>query len=75
MKSMKLKQRDLEKMKLDLKAYMPSQQELDQMRREVDESMKNLTPQLQQQMEQFKKQMEEQKLNLQEMLKGFDNEF
>ena len=74
-KAMKLKQRDLEKMKLDLKAYMPSQQELDQMRREVDESMKNLTPQLQQQMEQFKKQMEEQKLNLQEMLKGFDNEF
>ncbi len=73
--AMKLKQRDLEKMKLDLKAYMPSQQELDQMRREVDESMKNLTPQLQQQMEQFKKQMEEQKLNLQEMLKGFDNEF
>jgi serine protease Do len=73
-KSMKLKQKDLEKMKIDIQAAMPSQQELDQIRREVDESMKSWTPQLQQQMEQLKKQMEEQKLNLQEMLKGFGTE-
>ena len=57
---------------------MPSQQELDQIRREINESMKNWTPQLQQQlqqqMEQFEKQMEEQKPNLQEMLKGLENE-
>jgi len=71
-KAMKLKQKDIEKMKADIAQSMPSQQELDQMRREIDESMKNWTPQLQQEMEQFKKQMEQQKLDLQLMLKGLD---
>ena len=66
--AMKLRQKDLEKMKIDLQAYMPSQQEMEETRREVEESIKNLTPQLQQ-------QMEEQRLNLQEMLKGFEKEF
>jgi serine protease Do len=74
-KSMKLQQKDLEKMRINIQAAMPTQQQLDEIRRQVDESMKNLTPQLQQQMEQIKKQMEEQKLNLQEMVKGFQNEF
>jgi len=73
-KSMKLKQKDIEKMRSDVQAWVPSQQELDQMRRDIDESMKNWTPQLQQQMEQFKKQIEEQKLNLQELLKGLETE-
>jgi serine protease Do len=73
-KSMKLKQKDIEKMQRDVQAYAPKQEQLDQMRREIDESLKNWTPQLQQQMEQFKKQMEEQKLNLQEMLKGFEDQ-
>jgi len=72
--SMKLKQKELEKMKVDLKAFMLSPEEMEQIRRDVDESMKGLTPQLQQEMEQFRKQMEEQKLNLQEMLKGHENE-
>jgi serine protease Do len=71
-RSMKLKQKDIEKMQSDIQASMPTQQEFDEIRREVDESMRNWTPQFQQQMEQFKKQMEEQKLNLQEMLKGFE---
>ncbi len=77
-KSMKLKQKDIEKMRSDVQAWASSQQEMDQMRREIDESMKNWTPQfqqeLQQEMEQFKKQMEEQKLDLQQMLKGLDSE-
>lgn len=65
---------ELQKMRINIQAAMPSQQELDQIRRQVDESMKNWTPQLQQQMEQLKKQMEEQKLNLNEMLKGLESE-
>ena len=73
-KSMKLKQKDIEQMQHELAQFAPSQQELDQMRREIDESMKNWTPQLQQEMEQLKKQMEEHKLDLQEMLKGLDSE-
>jgi serine protease Do len=70
-KSMKLNQKDLDKMRLNIQAAMPSQEQLDQLRREVDESMKNWTPQLQ---EQLKQQMEQQKLNLQEMLKSFHSD-
>jgi len=73
-KAMKLKQKDIQQMQHNLAQFMPSQQDLEQMRREIDESMKNWTPQLQQQMEQLKKQMEEHKLDLQQMLKGLDSE-
>ena len=73
-KSMKLKQKDIEKMTADFAQFVPSQQELEQMRRQIDESIKNLTPQLQQQMEQFKKQMEQQKIDIQILLKGLDTD-
>jgi len=73
-KSMKLKQKDIEKMQHDLAQSLPSQQQLDEMRRDIDESMKSLTPRLQQEMEQLKRQMEQQKLDLQQMMKGFDTE-
>src|SRR5271165_4336271 len=73
-KSMKLKQKDIEKMQHDLAQSLPSQQQLDEMRRDIDESMKSLTPRLQQEMEQLIRQMEQQKLDLQQMMKGFDTE-
>jgi len=48
---------------------------MQQMRRQVEESMKNWTPQLQHQMEQLRQQiLEQQRLNLQEMLEGFDKQ-
>ena len=43
---------------------MPSQKQMDEMRRQVEESMKNWTPQLQQQMEELRKQMEQFKVEV-----------
>ena len=43
---------------------MPTQEQFDQMRRQIEDSMKNWTPQMQQQMEQLQKQMEQHKQDL-----------
>jgi predicted nucleic acid-binding Zn-ribbon protein len=63
----------MEQMKRQLQASLPSQKDLDEMRHQIEASMKNWTPELQQQMEQLKKQMEQQKLDLQQMLKDFNS--
>jgi len=66
---------ELERSQTEMLARLkPSEQEMEQMRREINDAMKNLTPQLQQEMQKFKQQMEQQKLDLQEMLKGFTTE-
>ncbi len=44
---------------------LPTQKQMDEMRRQLEDSMKNWTPQLQQQMEELKKQMEQFKLDWQ----------
>ena len=53
---------------------MPSEQDMQQMRQQVEDAMKNWTPQFQQQMEQLKKQMEQQKLDMQQLMKDFDTD-
>jgi peptidoglycan hydrolase CwlO-like protein len=45
---MKLKQKDIENMQEQIRKSIPSQEEL---QRQIDEAMKNLTPQLQQQID------------------------
>jgi hypothetical protein len=44
------------------------------MQHDIQESMKNWTPQFQQEMQELQKQMEQQKLDLQQMLNGFGTE-
>ena len=74
-------QQDMERMKEQLqaslptqeaidkmKAQLPSQKDLDEMRQQVQDSMKNFTPQMQQQMDELEKQMEQQKLDLKQMM-------
>ncbi|MGZ4733743.1 MAG: PDZ domain-containing protein [Terriglobales bacterium] len=73
-KSAKPTQKQIEKMARDIAKSVPTQQELDQMQHDIQESMKSWTPQLQQEMEEFRKQMEQQKLDLQQMMKGFATE-
>jgi serine protease Do len=65
-------QEQMNELRHQIQSSMPSQQDLETMRRQIEDSMKNLTPQMQEQMKQMQKQMEQQKLDLQEMMKGFN---
>jgi membrane-associated protease RseP (regulator of RpoE activity) len=67
-------QKQMEKMTGDIAKSVPTQERLDQMRHDIQESMKNWTPQFQQEMQELQKQMEQQKLDLQQMLKGLGTE-
>jgi hypothetical protein len=69
--SMKLNQKDMEKMRIDIQAAMPGQEQWDQIRRDVEKSLEEWTPQMQ---EQLRQKLEDQQRNLQEMLKGFSIE-
>ena len=73
-KSAKPTQKQMEKMTRDIAKSVPTQERLDQMRHDIQESMKNWTPQFQQEMQELQKQMEQQKLDLQQMLKGLGTE-
>ena len=67
-------QKQMEKMTRDIAKSVPTQKQIEQMRHDVEESMKNWTPQFQKQMEELQKQMEQQKLDLQQLMKGFGSE-
>jgi len=58
----------------EIEKSMPTQQQIDEMRQQVEDWMKTWTPQFQLQMEELKKQMEQHKLDLQELLKSQDKE-
>jgi serine protease Do len=64
-------QKDFDEMTRKAMVSAPSQKELDDMRQQIEDSMKNWTPQLQQEMQDVQKQMEQQKQQLQQMLKDF----
>jgi len=75
-KSMPL-QADMDQMQQEIADSLkniPTSQELEQMRHDVEESMKKWAPQLQQQMEELKKQMQQQKLDFQQLMKDQDND-
>ncbi len=67
-------QKQMEKMTRDIAKSLPTQKQIEQMRHDVEESMKNWTPEFQKQMEELQKQMEQQKLDLQQLMKGFGSE-
>ena len=61
-------------MKRQIQSSLPSQKDLDEMRRQIEASSKEWTPKLQQQMDELKKQMEQQKFDLQKMLQEFNSD-